>query len=100
MLIFEWDVNKAKSNLQKHGVSFEEAATVFADSSALTIDDPEHSTTEKRYITLGLSNVNRPLVIAHTERGENIRLISARPASKKERIQYQLQQTPPSIEPS
>ncbi len=89
MLIFEWDANKAESNLKKHGVSFEEAATVFADSKSLTIDDPEHSTTEKRYITLGRSTTDRTLVVVHTERGENIRLISARTASRKERMQYQ-----------
>lgn len=89
MLIFEWDANKAESNVQKHGVAFEEAATVFADSRALTMDDPSHSSNEERHITLGLSNAGRPLVVAHTERGEKIRLISARPASRKERAQYQ-----------
>lgn len=88
-LTFEWDSNKAKSNVEKHGVAFEEAATVFADSNSLTIGDPAHSANEKRLITLGISERKRLLVAVHTERGDKIRIISARIASKKERLQYQ-----------
>jgi uncharacterized DUF497 family protein len=90
-LIFEWDVNKAQSNLDKHGISFEETATVFADENALTINDPSHSINEKRYVTLGSSHKGKILVVVHTDRGERIRIISGRPASKKERQQYQQQ---------
>jgi uncharacterized DUF497 family protein len=88
-LTFEWDSNKAKSNLEKHQLAFEEAATVFADTNSLTIDDPAHSVNEKRHITLGKSQSKRLLVVVHTERGDKIRIISARLASKKERQQYE-----------
>jgi uncharacterized DUF497 family protein len=87
-LTFEWDGTKAKTNVERHNVSFEEAATVFADANSLTIDDPAHSITEKRLITLGLSQGKRLLVVVHTERNNKIRIISARAASKKERLQY------------
>ena len=87
-LIFEWDINKAKINLLKHGVSFEEACTLFADPRSITIDDPMHSVTEKRSITIGLSIKQNLLVIVHTDRIGKIRIISARLASRKEKKQY------------
>jgi uncharacterized DUF497 family protein len=72
MLIFEWDPQKAKSNLEKHGVSFEEATTAFRDPLSLTIDDPLHSIDEERLILIGMSQENRILVVVHRERGDNI----------------------------
>ncbi len=89
MLTFEWDANKAASNLAKHGVSFEEAATVFGDPRSITIPDPEHSRTEARFIILGRSHRERLLVVIHTERGDNIRVISARRAGRGERKDYE-----------
>jgi len=89
MLIFEWDSQKAKSNLKKHGVSFEEASTAFQNTLSLTIDDPLHSIDEVRVVLIGMSNKNRLLVVVHTERGDNIRIISARKATKKERKNYE-----------
>ena len=88
-LIFEWDKRKAKSNLKKHGVSFEEAATVFGDPLSLTIEDPLHSEGEDRFVTTGQSNRKRLLVIVHTERGDTIRIISARVATPRERKTYE-----------
>ena len=85
----EWDPRKAKSNLRKHGVSFEEAATVLSDPMAATGTDPDHSISEERYITFGLSEKGRLVVVSHTERGEIIRIISARKASKGERELYE-----------
>lgn len=87
-IVFEWDSNKAKTNVLKHNVSFEEATTVFGDSRSLTIENVSHSLYEKRYVTLGRSFNNRLLVVVHTQRGERIRIISARRASRKERKQY------------
>ena len=89
MLIFEWEPQKAKSNLKKHGVSFEEASTAFQDTLSLTIDDPLHSIDEERVVLIGMSNKNRLLVVVHTERGDNIRIISARKATKEERESYE-----------
>ena len=89
MLIFEWDPQKAKSNLIKHGVSFEEASTAFQDTLSLTIDDPLHSIDEDRVVLIGMLNKNRLLVVVHTERGDNIRIISARKATKEERKNYE-----------
>ncbi len=89
MLNFEWDGAKAKSNLTKHGVSFEEATTVFGDPLSVTIPDPEHSQTENRFVILGHSHRARLLVVIHTDRGDNIRIISARPASRHERKDYE-----------
>ncbi len=89
MLNFEWDSAKAKSNLTKHGVSFEEATTVFGDALSVTIPDPEHSQTEDRFVILGHSHRARLLVVIHTDRGDNIRIISARPASRRERKDYE-----------
>ena len=88
-LTFEWDENKAVSNLAKHGVRFEEASTIFGDTNALTIADPAHSFVEERKIIMGWSINERILVAVFTERGDNIRIISARPASRKERKQYE-----------
>ena len=89
MLIFEWDPKKAKINREKHDVSFEEASTVFKDPLSLTIDDPLHSSYEERLILIGMSYNNRMLVIVHRESGDNIRIISARKATKKERNYYE-----------
>ena len=85
----EWDPKKAKRNLKKHGVAFEEAATAMSDPMTVTGADPDHSTYEERYITFGVSARNRLLVVSHTEEGETIRLISARKASKGERELYE-----------
>ena len=87
-LLFEWDPEKAAANLQKHKVSFDEASTVFADPLATTIFDPVHSDDEDRFVTLGLSGKGRIVVVCFTDRGERIRIISARVASKRERKQY------------
>ena len=89
MLTFEWDTNKARANLAKHAVSFQEATTVFGDPVSVTIPDPAHSQAENRFIILGRSYQGRILVVVHTERGDNIRVISARPASRRERKQYE-----------
>jgi len=86
---FEWDPEKAKKNLRKHGVSFEEAVTVFYDPLSATFDDPDHSVGESRYITIGLSSRDRLIVVAHTERGENLRIINARPATARERKKHE-----------
>ena len=88
-LSFEWDENKAKSNLAKHGVSFEEASTVFGDPLSLTIPDPAHSQAEDRSIIVGNSHRRKLLVVVHTERGDNVRIISARRASRRERKSYE-----------
>lgn len=85
----EWDPKKARSNLRKHKVSFEEAATTLSDPMAVTGGDPDHSVGEFRYITFGMSERGRLLVVAHTEQGETIRTISARLASKGERRIYE-----------
>lgn len=89
MLKFEWDEAKAQNNLTKHGVSFEEAASVFGDALALTFSDPDHSQGEKRWLTFGVSQSDRLLVVAHTERGRAIRIISARKATRHEREIYE-----------
>ena len=89
MLTFEWDGAKAASNLAKHGVSFEETATVFGDPLSVTIFDPAHSQAEDRFIILGRSHLDKLLVVVHTERGDNVRIISARHASRGERKQYE-----------
>ena len=88
-LDLEWDKEKARRNVRKHGVSFEEAATVFADPLSLTIDDPLLSWREMRFVTVGRSGRGRLLVVAHTERGDTIRIISARTAMRSERISYE-----------
>ena len=88
-LRFEWDERKDAGNLRKHGVGFEEAATVFGDVLSLTISDPDHSEGEDRFISLGMSHRGRLLVVIHTERGDRIRIISARLAAANERKQYE-----------
>ena len=89
-LRFIWDDRKAASNLRKHGVSFEEGETVFADEYGLLLDDPDHSEGEDRYLLLGLSDRIRLLVVSHTPGAhtDEIRLISARKATKSEQRQY------------
>lgn len=86
---FEWDERKADSNLKKHGISFNEAMTVFEDTLSLTFDDPIHSNSEERYLTIGYSCQNRLLLVVNTERRDNIRIISARKATKNERKIYE-----------
>jgi uncharacterized DUF497 family protein len=88
---FEWDPEKAKRNLKKHGVDFEEGVTVFYDPLSATFEDPDHSVGEHRYLTIGLSSRNRLLVVAHTERGKIVRIISARPATAYERKRHERQ---------
>ena len=88
-MTFEWDPEKAARNLRKHGVSFEEAATVFGDPLSTTYYDPAHSMGESRYITVGMSRSGRLLIVAHTDRGENIRIISARQTTRRERKQHE-----------
>jgi uncharacterized DUF497 family protein len=82
---FEWDGAKARSNRRKHGVSFEEAATVFADPLARVFDDPDHLADEARFLLLGVSYAQRVLIVVHVERGDRLRIISARPATSRER---------------
>ena len=88
-LRFEWDPRKAASNLRKHGVSFQEASTVFSDPLSLTIADPDHSDDEERWMILGQSNRLRLLVVAHTDDGNTVRIISARLAEPRERRRYE-----------
>jgi uncharacterized DUF497 family protein len=85
---FEWDPEKERKNIRKHEVSFEEASSIFEDPLFITVIDEEHSTNEERYITIGLSSRNRLLLIAHTERNDRIRIISARKATKNEEKFY------------
>jgi uncharacterized DUF497 family protein len=89
MTRFEWDADKAELNIRKHRVSFEEATTVFRDPLSATAPDPDHSIWENRFVTLGLSFAGRLLIIFHAERGESIRIISARNATKQERKIYE-----------
>ncbi len=84
----EWDPKKAASNLKKHRVSFAEAATVFSDRLSITIPDPDHSVNEDRQITVGMSDRSRLLMVAHAERGDRIRIISARELTKAEKESY------------
>jgi hypothetical protein len=86
---FEWDPQKADANLRKHRVSFAEAATVFSDSLSVTVPDPDHSVAEDRHITVGMSDHSRLLIVAHAERGDRIRIISARALTKAERKAYE-----------
>lgn len=90
MLSFEWDPKKAKKNVEIHGVSFDEASTAFEDALSLTIYDPLHSDEEDRFVLVGNSaSGNRLLVVIHTERGNRVRIISARKATKNERAKYE-----------
>lgn len=86
---FEWDPVKARKNLRKHGVTFEEASSVFHDPLAVTGANPDHSEGEERMVTFGLSSLGRLLVVAHTERGDAIRIISARATTQHERRIYE-----------
>ena len=86
---FEWNENKAQQNLAKHGISFLEAITLFLDPLSITIDDPDHSQEERRLIIIGYSNRKRLVVVVHADRGDNIRIISARQATRYERRTYE-----------
>jgi uncharacterized DUF497 family protein len=88
---FEWGASKSRLNEDKHGVSFDEAASIFGDPLAITFDDFVHSRQEQRYLTFGLSAAGRPLLVVHTSRGDTIRLISARPMTPRERRHYEQQ---------
>jgi len=88
-LQFEWDPAKAAENLEKHGVSFEEAATIFRDALSATGPDPDHSVGEERFVTFGVSTSARLLVVGHTESGDIIRIITARLATSGERKIYE-----------
>ncbi|MBQ9360119.1 MAG: BrnT family toxin [Lachnospiraceae bacterium] len=90
---FEWDDNKNKTNKEKHGISFEEAETVFYDENALVRDDPDHSDEEDRFLILGFSSLANVLVVSHCyrDKDETIRIISARKATRNESLQYNKQ---------
>jgi uncharacterized DUF497 family protein len=88
-LVFEWDEENAQSNLQKHGVSFAEASTVFSDPLSLTIYDPLHSRDEERYVTIGRSYRQHVVVVVHADRENALRIISARLATRRERRTYE-----------
>ncbi len=88
-LQFDWDPKKARRNVDRHGVSFDEASTAFRDTMSITIPDPTHSETEERLVLLGYSYRNRLIVVVHTDREDRIRIISARPATRRERIRYE-----------
>ena len=89
MIEFEWDRNKAKLNLRKHGVAFKVAASVFRDPLSITIDDPDHSEDEDRYIIIGLSDAGRLLIVSHTNRESRTRIINARELTRPEREAYE-----------
>jgi len=86
---FEWDPEKAQKNLARHGVSFDEAGTVFGDPLAVTIDDPDHSQEEERFLTTGLSKRHRLIIVAHTHREGRVRIITARDVTPRERSHYE-----------
>jgi hypothetical protein len=86
---FEWNPDKAAINLQKHGISFQEAATVFGDLLSVTFPDPDHSIGEDRYVIIGMSRLGQLLVVSHTDRGNRTRIISARRATRQERRFYE-----------
>lgn len=86
---FEWDQNKARRSFQKHGVSFQQAATVFSDPLAITYYDPDHSIDEDRFLTFGCSKLGKYLVVSHTDRGKGIRILSARFMTRRERKNYE-----------
>jgi len=90
---FEWDEDKAARNAAKHGVSFLEATTVFGDPLSDTFDDPDHSAEERRFIIIGISERGRILVVAHTDDGETVRIISAREPTRGEKESYEESQT-------
>lgn len=86
---FEWNREKAVLNFKKHGISFDEAVSIFFDPLAATFDDPDHSLDERRLITIGYSSQDRLLVVCHTERSGSVRLISARRATKREKKRHE-----------
>jgi uncharacterized DUF497 family protein len=86
---FEWDPEKAELNFERHGVSFHEAATVFGDPLSRTASDPDHSVDEDRFVIVGLLRQGRPLIVSHAERGDRVRIISARELTGKERKTYE-----------
>ena len=86
---FEWDPKKAAANLRNHGVSFEDAAAVFGDPLAGTIPDPTHSTEEPRFVTIGMTPAQNIVVVVHTDRGDRIRIISARPVTRAEKKKHE-----------
>lgn len=88
-MLFDWDEEKAKSNLAKHGISFDEATSVFDDPLFLTFADPEHSVQEQRFLIMGELARGKLLVVSYTDRKDITRLISARPATRKERKAYE-----------
>ena len=88
-MIFDWDPDKATSNLRKHNVVFHEAATVFDDPLSMTFQDPDHSIGEHRFITIGMSDQDTLLIIAHTDFDDVIRIINARKATRRERRFYE-----------
>lgn len=88
-MIFAWDPGKAAANLGKHDVNFREAATVFDDPFSTTFPDVDHSTSERRFVIVGASAPGRMLVVAYTEQGQTVRIISARLATRRERIFYE-----------
>ena len=89
MIKFQWDPLKAVQNAQKHGITFAEASTVFGDTLAISIFDPDHSTDEVRFITIGSSSKGIPLLVSYTEHGDIIRIISARKLTRTERKAYE-----------
>lgn len=89
LVVFGWGSGKAAANLKKHGVDFREAATVFDDPLSTTFPDVDHSTAERRFVIVGTSARGRVLVVAYTEQGETVRIISARPATRRERTFYE-----------
>jgi len=88
-LLFEWDARKAAGNLRKHGVSFADASTVFGDPLSTTFPDPDHSSDEERYLTVGVSSGSMLLVVGHTERQDRVRIITARKVTPSEREFYE-----------
>jgi uncharacterized DUF497 family protein len=88
-LDFEWDDEKAERNVRKHGISFQEATTVFLDPLAQTSPDPDHSATEERELTIGYSDAHRLIMVSYTHRGHTARIVSARIATRQERVDYE-----------
>ena len=88
-IVFEWNRKKDDANRRKHGVGFAEASTVFDDPLSITIPDPDHSAGEERFVIMGISARQSLLIVVHTVRGERIRIISARPATKHEKRKYE-----------
>ena len=86
---FEWNPDKATRNFEKHDVSFQEAATVFNDPLSVTFPDPQHSIGERRYVIIGISSFGQLLIVAHTDREEKVRIISARKATRQEKRFYE-----------